>query len=167
MKSAACGKRVLARPPAPDRSANAVSAGPCCASSVPLSPARRGGNVPVIQKHYTSTTANATPTGQVLPYSIHFPLTARLMVKYWTSKAVALTTLGKGFQPGFAVGVVVIDVLAPVAARGDVIKTAGEFQSQRAGYCQSLLGEDAISQDLTPTRCGEGICVLRGSRVRI
>jgi hypothetical protein len=80
---------------------------------------------------------------------------------------VAPTTLGKGFQPGFAVGVVVIDVLAPVAARGDVIKTAGEFQSQRAGYCQSLLGEDAISQDLTPTRCGEGICVLRGSRVRI
>ena len=66
---------------------------------------------------------------------------------------VAPTTLGKGFQPGFAVGVVVIDVLAPVAARGDVIKTAREFQSERAGYFQSLPGEDAILQDLTTTRC--------------
>ena len=48
---------------------------------------------------------------------------------------VALAALGQGFQPDFAVDVVDKDILAPIPARGHVIKTAREFEPHADGTC--------------------------------
>ena len=47
---------------------------------------------------------------------------------------VSLATLGQCVQPDLAVAVVGIDVLAPIAARGNVIEAATEFESARSGH---------------------------------
>jgi len=44
----------------------------------------------------------------------------------------SFATLGQHFQPRYAVGIVNVDVLAPVAARRDVVQSAGEFEAKGA-----------------------------------
>ena len=45
-----------------------------------------------------------------------------------THPVEALAELGKRIEPGYAIVVGQKNVLAPLAARGDVIKGAGEFE---------------------------------------
>ena len=65
---------------------------------------------------------------------------------------VTLATLGQGFQPGFPVYVVAIDVLPPVATRCEVVEPPAQHQSKWARQKESLMGVDAMDamlQDLT------------------
>ena len=66
---------------------------------------------------------------------------------------VALAALGKYFQLDFAIGLVLIDILAPVPARGEVVETTGEFQLLWARYGRRLPGTNATLQDLTAFPC--------------
>ena len=54
---------------------------------------------------------------------------------------VAFTNLREDRKPCQAVGVVVIDVLTPVAARGYVIQAAGNFKTEGTGHGKSINGE--------------------------
>ena len=46
-----------------------------------------------------------------------------------TDPVKALADLGKRFEPGYAIVIGQKNILVPIAARGDVIKRAGEFES--------------------------------------
>ena len=47
---------------------------------------------------------------------------------------VAFTDLGKDRKPRQTVGIVAVDVLAPVTARGFVIQVTSQFEAKRAWY---------------------------------
>lgn len=50
----------------------------------------------------------------------------------------AFTSLGEDGEPCQAVGIVVIDVFSTVTARGYVIETTGEFETEGTGHEGSL-----------------------------
>ena len=54
---------------------------------------------------------------------------------------VALAGLRQCREPRFAVGVIVIDVLTPVTARGDVIETTGNFETKGTSHYSRIASE--------------------------
>ena len=53
---------------------------------------------------------------------------------------VAFTDLREDRKPCQTVGVVVVDILTPVATRGYVIQAAGNFKTERTGHGESVNG---------------------------
>ena len=58
--------------------------------------------------------------------------------------------LAKENDPVLAVSIVQIDGLPPVASRGNVVQSAGEFNSQRVRTCVDAAAVNVSLQDLTP-----------------
>ena len=52
----------------------------------------------------------------------------------------AFADLRQDSQPGLAISVIKVDVLAPIAPGGDVVEGISEFKTKRAGHARILAG---------------------------
>ena len=52
----------------------------------------------------------------------------------------AFADLRQDSQPGLAISVIKVDVLAPITPGSDVVKGISEFKTQRAGHVHILAG---------------------------
>ena len=52
----------------------------------------------------------------------------------------AFADLRQDTQPGLAISVILVDILAPITPGSDVVEGISEFKTQRAGHVRILAG---------------------------